>query len=103
MAAHSEILTHQVRRALALDGPEFLGQAYLLMLGRPIDPEGFRYYSAKLRSGASKLSILAKLRASQEGKAYRANAPNLWTLFAQVVRGAAAPTVSARQLLRLNG
>ena len=103
MAAHSETRTYETKRVLALDGPEFLGQAYLLMLGRPVDPEGFRHYSGKLRSGASKLSILAKLRASQEGKAYRANAPNLWTLFAQSVRRGAAPTISARRLLRLNG
>jgi hypothetical protein len=102
MAAHSEICTHQIKKVLALDGPEFLGQAYLLMLGRPIDPEGFRYYGAKLHAGASKLLILAKLRASQEGKAYRANAPDLLTLFTQALGVVASPAPSVQRLLRMN-
>ena len=63
-------LINQLKQILALDGPEFLGQAYLLVLGRPVDPEGFRNYEALLRAGRSKLSILAELRASQEGRAF---------------------------------
>ena len=73
MPAHSQTSADQLKDVLSLDGAEFLGKAYLLMLGRPVDPEGFRNYDARLRSGASKLSILAELRASSEGQAYGAN------------------------------
>lgn len=59
----------RVKRVLALNGPEFLGQAYILVLGRPIDADGFRNYEAQLRSGASKLAILAALASSPEGQA----------------------------------
>jgi hypothetical protein len=58
----------RLERVLGLNGPEFLAQAYLLVLGRPVDPEGFRTYEAQLRSGASKLAILAALASSPEGQ-----------------------------------
>jgi hypothetical protein len=77
MTAHSDTPAERLKRVSALDGPEFLGQAYLLVLGRPIDPEGFRNYDAKLRSGTSKLSILAELCASPEGQAHGTNIPDL--------------------------
>jgi hypothetical protein len=64
----------QLEQVLALDGAEFLGRAYVAMLGRPVDPEGFRNYEAKLRSGVSKRAILAELASSTEGQTYRANA-----------------------------
>jgi hypothetical protein len=64
----------RLRQLLALNGAEFLGQAYLLVLGRPVDPDGFRNYEAQLRSGASKLAILAALASSPEGKTRGADA-----------------------------
>lgn len=69
MEPHSETLAYRLRRVIALNGSEFLGQAYLLVLGRPIDPEGFRHYESQLRDGAAKLSVVAELHASPEGKA----------------------------------
>jgi hypothetical protein len=86
-----------------LDGPEFLGQAYLLMLGRPVDPEGFRNYDAQMRSGTSKLAILTELRASQEGRAYGMNAPDPLVLLARAPSSIVSPASSLQGLLRLNG
>jgi hypothetical protein len=103
MPAHSQTPANRLKDVLALDGPEFLGQAYLLMLGRPIDPEGFRNYDARLRSGASKLSILAELRASQEGRAYGANVPDPLVLLAQAPRSTPSSRASLQDLLRMHG
>ena len=83
MPEHSQTPADRLKDVLSLDGAEFLGAAYLLMLGRPVDPEGFRNYSARLNSGASKLSIVAELHASPEGRAYGANVPDLLVPFAQ--------------------
>jgi hypothetical protein len=82
MPSHSASRTCQLRDILTLDGAEFLGQAYLLMLGRPIDPQGFRNYDSQLRAGAGKISILAELHWSQEGQAFGANVPDLLPLLA---------------------
>jgi hypothetical protein len=103
MSAHSAIPSNRLKQVLALEGPEFLGQAYLLMLGRPVDPEGFRNYDAQLRAGTSKLSILAELRASQEGRAYGANVPDPLVLLAQAPRPIPSPATSLQDLLRMNG
>jgi len=83
MSAHPDTPQDPLKRVLALEGPEFLGQAYLLLLGRPIDPDGFRNYDAQLRSGTSKLSILAELHASPEGRAYGVDIQDLLPLLAQ--------------------
>lgn len=83
MSAHSAISADRLKQVLSLDGPEFLGQAYLLLLGRPVDPDGFRNYDAQLRSGASKLSIISELHASQEGRVHGAVLPDLLPLLAR--------------------
>jgi hypothetical protein len=93
----------QLREILALDGAEFLGQAYLLMLGRPIDPEGYRNYDAQLRAGTGKLSILVELRASPEGQAYGGNSPDPLLLLAQSHVAIAAPAASLHDLLLMSG
>lgn len=67
-------ITSELEDVLALEGAEFLGRAYVAMLGRPIDPDGFRHYEAKLRSGTNKRSILTELADSAEGRAYRTSA-----------------------------
>jgi Domain of unknown function (DUF4214) len=103
MPEHSQTPANRLKDVLSLEGAEFLGQAYLLMLGRPVDPEGFRNYDVRLRSGTSKLSILAELRASQEGRAYGANVPDPLVLLAQ--GPLAIPTTGAtlQDLLRMSG
>jgi Domain of unknown function (DUF4214) len=52
----------------------FVRRAYLTLLSREPDPEGLGYYLGRLRTGFSKLWILAQIRSSQESKA---RAPNL--------------------------
>jgi hypothetical protein len=103
MPAHSETPANRLEQVLALEGPEFLGQAYLLMLGRPVDPEGFRNYDAQLRSGASKLSILAELRASHEGRTYNANVSDQLVLLGQAPRAIPSSGASLQDLLRMHG
>jgi hypothetical protein len=70
-------------RVLALDGAAFLGQAYMLLLGRSIDPDGLQSYSQHLQAGTSKLTILADIHASAEGRAYSPNIPDFLSLVAQ--------------------
>jgi hypothetical protein len=101
--ATAEIPPYRLRQILTLDGPEFLGQAYLLMLGRPIDPDGFRNYVAQMSAGKSKLSILAELRASQEGLAHGANTPDPLMLLAQAPYATGLPAASIQDLLRQSG
>jgi len=104
MSAHSsDYPANRLKRVLALDGPEFLGQAYLLMLGRPIDPEGFRHYDGLLRAGTSKLSILTELRGSQEGRSYSGETPDPLAFLAQTLPDNASPAASLQDILRMNG
>jgi hypothetical protein len=93
MAAHASVIpANQLKIVLALDGPEFLEQAYRLMLGRPVDAEGFRNYAAQLRAGASKLSVLAALRDSEEGQAHGADIPRFSKLAERKRSVAQTPT-----------
>jgi hypothetical protein len=62
---------------LALDDAVFLSTAYLWILGRPIDPAGFRDYELRLRTGTSRLQIVADLRSSPEGLAAAVDLPGL--------------------------
>jgi hypothetical protein len=104
MSLHSsDYEANRLKRVLALDGPEFLGQAYLLMLGRPIDPEGFRNYDAQFRAGTSKLSILAELRGSQEGRSYSGDTPDPLMFLAQALPVNTSPAASLQDMVRMNG
>ncbi|MDR3065171.1 MAG: FkbM family methyltransferase [Comamonas sp.] len=55
----------------------FIQCAYLTLLGREPDPEGLNYYLSRLRTGYSKIQILAQLSLSNEGKAYAAQLSGL--------------------------
>jgi hypothetical protein len=103
MPTQSESPANRLKQILALDGPEFLGQAYLLMLGRPVDPEGFRNYDVQLRSGKSKISILAELRSSPEGRAFGSNVPDPLILLAQAPRFSPSPSATLQHILRASG
>lgn len=52
---------------LAHDGDAFLHFSYRSILNRAPDPEGLKYYAARLASGIEKIEILAQLRLSKEG------------------------------------
>jgi Domain of unknown function (DUF4214) len=103
MSEQSKISVSRMEEVLSLEGAAFLGQAYLMMLGRPVDPDGFRHYDAQMRLGVSKLAILAELRASKEGRAYSANAPDPLALLNRTSLGVPSRTLSVQDVLRLRG
>lgn len=54
---------------LSFDEEDFVIQAYLLLLNRPPDAGGKRYYLSKLRAGYSKTHLLAQIaRSTERGK-----------------------------------
>jgi glycosyltransferase involved in cell wall biosynthesis len=53
---------------LANNDERFIQIAYQTLLDRAPDPEGMQYYLTRLRSGISKVEVLAQLRSSSEGK-----------------------------------
>lgn len=55
---------------LAMDGSEFVQQAYRLVLGREADPTGLHDYTQRLAEGASQSQLLADLRCDPEGQAF---------------------------------
>ncbi|MFM0152453.1 glycosyltransferase [Paraburkholderia sediminicola] len=52
---------------LTQDGDAFLHFAYRSILNRVPDPEGLKYYAARLAGGIEKIEILGQLRQSKEG------------------------------------
>jgi len=62
---------------LALEGPEFVRQAYHCVLGREADPTGLSEYLQRLEAGASRSQLLADLRCDPEGKAFDSKLPGL--------------------------
>jgi FkbM family methyltransferase len=69
-SARPRVMTH-VNELLALDGDAFVTAAYHTLLRRAPDPEGLRNYVRELNSGVSKLTIVSKLRNSNEGQGHR--------------------------------
>lgn len=57
-----------LRELCAHEGSDFIRCAYLTVLGRLPDEEGFRFYFEQLDAGFSKLSILRQLRTSAEAR-----------------------------------
>jgi FkbM family methyltransferase len=70
-SAPARAMSH-VNELLALDGHAFVSAAYQTLLRRQPDPEGLRNYVQELNLGSSKLSVLSKLRNSEEGRRHRA-------------------------------
>jgi hypothetical protein len=58
-----------LKALLSLDKREFLSQAYLLLLGRRIDPDGMKSHLDLLDRGTSKAAILYAIQVSREGVA----------------------------------
>ena len=63
----SEHAAVSLNELLQYHDKQFITCAYQTILGRMPDPEGFRYYLDRLRSGLSKYEILAQMRFSKEG------------------------------------
>lgn len=55
----------------------FVHCAYQTLLGRSPDPDGFGYYLDRLRAGAPKTHIVARLRLSREGRTRGIEIPGL--------------------------
>lgn len=62
---------------LALHDQPFIECAYQTILGRAPDLEGLRFYLGRLRTGISRLHIVAELALSQEGKGRKIKLPGL--------------------------
>lgn len=107
MSENIQISSKPLEDLLALDEAEFLGRAYQVTLGRHVDPEGFRNYHARLRAGESKVSILAELQSSEEGRAYEGNTGSTLELragaYAEIANGegSSSPCIHIAQLLGL--
>ena len=66
----SSTIASTLDELLAYHDQQFVHCAYQTLLGRSPDPEGLGYYLSRLRTGFSKMRIVAQLRLSKEGKAH---------------------------------
>jgi GT2 family glycosyltransferase len=57
-----------VRELLALNGRQFVEAAYVSIFNREADTQGMENYLQELKAGVSKLTIVSRLRASEEGR-----------------------------------
>jgi GT2 family glycosyltransferase len=57
-----------VRELLALEGKEFIQAAYVSSFNREADAQGLENYLEELKAGVSKLTIVSRLRNSEEGR-----------------------------------
>jgi FkbM family methyltransferase len=75
--ATAPALASTLDELLACHEQQFVRCAFQTLLGRDPDPEGLGYYLGRLRTGFSKMRIVAQLRLSKEGKAHAAKLPGL--------------------------
>lgn len=73
----SSPVTTTLDELLSLHDETFVRCAYLTVLSRDPDPEGFAYYLKRLRAGTPKLEILAQLRYSREVSGTAVRLPGL--------------------------
>ena len=66
-----------VEELTALHDESFIHAAYLAVLRRTPDPDGWGYYLNRLRKGIDKLEILSQLRHSKEGQLQNLKIPDL--------------------------
>jgi hypothetical protein len=97
-----------VTQLLALEGEQFVREAYLAILGREADPAGLSYYGRRVAAGEPKEQILVDLRCDPEGQARATPVAGLDELVAsaQAIAAAGPLTVkaaSASELLTLHG
>ena len=73
----TSLIANSIEELLSYHDEEFVYCAYHTLLGRAPDPEGLRYYLARVRCGISKVEILAQLRLSVEGKSQKVTTKGL--------------------------
>ncbi len=89
-----------VSALLELDGRAFVDAAYQTLLQRDADESGLAFYTAELESGVDKVSVLAALANSAEG---RARAVSLEGLAAVITPSQARGLSTLRRFLRRLG
>ena len=65
---HTRTVATTLEELLSYDDERFIHSAYHTLLNRAPDAEGMRYYLARVRTGISKVEILAQLSSGAEGK-----------------------------------
>jgi hypothetical protein len=85
-----------------LDDQAFLGKIYITLLGRPVDPTGFRDYMARLRAGESREQICQELASSEEGRAFGQRSASA-SMHSAGVTGRPKQVASVTDLLLLEG
>jgi hypothetical protein len=83
-----------------LDDQTFLGKAYIALMGRPVDPTGFRDYMMRLASGSSQAEVWGELAGSEEATRFARQGARPTGI---TVRAGAAPVRSVADLLALDG
>lgn len=73
----NRVVARNLGELLAMHDERFVHSAYLNILGRQPDPEGFASYLGLVREGAEKMQIVASLACSDEGKAVGSALPGL--------------------------
>jgi SAM-dependent methyltransferase len=68
---------------LRLDGETFVRAAYATVLDRLPDPAGMKHYVEELRAGVPKLTIVSRMRNSEEGKRANRSLPGYWPAWLQ--------------------
>lgn len=99
---NSTIHTQALPAEDGLSDEAFLAQAYMSLLGRSIDPTGFRDYLAKMQAGLTRTEVCGELARSEEGRRYAA----IRSAGARISRSASQAgfqAQSAEELLRLDG
>ena len=66
-----QVLQAMEASMMQLDDEAFVRQAYLRLLGRSADPEGFAGYLGQLRQGAARADIYHELSTSDEVSAMK--------------------------------
>lgn len=67
---------------MAFEGEDFVDEAFILLLGRPVDPVGRHYYTERLRSGKSKAQVFLQISKSDESTLHQRKSPSLETAVA---------------------
>jgi hypothetical protein len=84
---------------LSFDGRRFVELAYRTLLQREADESGLAFYTAEVESGVSKITIVATLANSPEGRARGVQLDGLAPALASMAP--ARPSMSRRILQRL--
>lgn len=72
-----QLTNREVNELLSRNGEHFVHEAYAIILGRTADPEGLAHHMELLNGTTTKLEILRRVRASEEGCKANVSIPGL--------------------------